>query len=260
MAKIILNADDFGFDEDTCKATIDCFERGALTSATIMVNCPASELAIDYARKNPQFSYGVHLTYVDSLVPMLDAHEIPSLQKNGFFYDSNDVRKKALFFLLSKDEIIKESLAQIKVLLDAGIKVSHLDSHGHLHKFPSFLSALSCVTNKCRISRVRRVQNIFLESQHVCVTSILNTLFGLYIDRKYKTTDIFYMPANSHDQNWSEQFLRKIEGLNADTTIEIGVHPGYMENWRKMECQDIQHVSKLIRASAHSLITWDNIC
>lgn len=52
--KVILHSDDFGFDKDTLEATIDCFEKGALTSASIMVNCDASEKAIEYAKgKHP---------------------------------------------------------------------------------------------------------------------------------------------------------------------------------------------------------------
>ena len=34
--QLIVNADDFGLSDDTADATIECFERGALTSATIM--------------------------------------------------------------------------------------------------------------------------------------------------------------------------------------------------------------------------------
>ena len=45
--KVILHSDDFGFDKDTLEATIDCFEKGALTSATIMVNCEATEEAFE---------------------------------------------------------------------------------------------------------------------------------------------------------------------------------------------------------------------
>ena len=74
--KVILHSDDFGFDKDTLEATIDCFEKGALTSATIMVNCEASEAAFEYARKHPEFSFGVHLTYVDGLKPVMPAKVI----------------------------------------------------------------------------------------------------------------------------------------------------------------------------------------
>ena len=44
--RIIINADDFGCSSDTVLATIDCFERELLASATIMVNMPASAEAI----------------------------------------------------------------------------------------------------------------------------------------------------------------------------------------------------------------------
>ena len=95
--KVILHADDFGYDKDTLEATIDCFEKGALTSCTVMVNCEAAEEAFAYARKHPEFSYGVHLTYVDGLKPVLSAKEIPSLvDENGLFLLSNIVRKRAM--------------------------------------------------------------------------------------------------------------------------------------------------------------------
>lgn len=52
MRSLIINADDFGLDYETCAMTIDCFEAGLLTSATIMVGCEASKQAYDYARQN----------------------------------------------------------------------------------------------------------------------------------------------------------------------------------------------------------------
>ena len=95
--RIILHADDFGFNEETTKATIECFERGALTSATIMVNCEASKMAIEYAKKHPEFSWGVHLTYVDGLQPVCnDCRSL--LGEDGTFIESNSTRKKALLF------------------------------------------------------------------------------------------------------------------------------------------------------------------
>ena len=136
--KVILHADDFGFDKETLEATIDCFERGALTSCTVMVNCEASEEAFAYARQHPEISFGVHLTYVDGLKPVMPAKEIPSLVvKDGMFLPSNAVRKLAMMLRLPKKEVIAESQAQVDKIEAAGVKVSHLDSHGHLHKFLS---------------------------------------------------------------------------------------------------------------------------
>src|SRR5262245_26642107 len=143
--RIITNADDFGFSDDTVEATIGCFESGALTSATIMPRMPATERALEYARTHPEHSFGVHLTYVSDGVeaPVLPPSEIPGLVgEDGLFKNSNVVRVMALLRRLSVDEIQRETEAQIRRVVDAGVAVSHVDSHGHLHKFGPFRDAL----------------------------------------------------------------------------------------------------------------------
>ena len=52
--RIIINADDFGMDEDTVRATIECLEAGALTGATIMPNMPATAWPPSTPRRIPK--------------------------------------------------------------------------------------------------------------------------------------------------------------------------------------------------------------
>lgn len=257
--KIILHADDFGFNEETTQATIECFERGALTSATIMVNCEASKMAIEYAKKHPEFSWGVHLTYVDGLQPVCnDCWSL--LGEDGTFIESNSTRKKALLLRLKQKDIIKETIAQIKVLTDAGIKVSHLDSHGHLHKFPSFLFAVKKAAKVCGIERVRGVQNIFINDSSRGLTGVLNNIFRSYICRNHKSTDYFYMAANSFDTNWADNIIEQIAKLDDYKTIEIGVHPGSTEEWRINEFNDINDFATKLKNTKHQIINWNDIC
>ena len=257
--KVILHADDFGFDKDTTEATIELLECGALTSATIMVNMPASDMAIKYAKTHPEKSWGVHLTYVDGLKPVCDAKEIPTLvDSKGRFYDSNLVRKQAILLKIAKQDIVKESLAQINKLQDAGIRISHLDSHGHLHKFPSFLFAMKEVSKHTGIKRVRRVQNIFLEKQGISPRSMLNSSFDGYIKRHFITTDYFYMSANAMDTNWSEAIATQLSILPSNKVVEVGVHPGNTEEWRKQEKADMLAFYKVIELY-HNTINWNNL-
>lgn len=257
---IILHADDFGYDEDTCRATIDLFEKGVLKSATIMVNMPASGIAIEYAKKHPEFSFGVHLTYVDGLLPVSTPENITSLiNSENRFLPSNEVRKRALTFRLKKQDIINESLEQINVLKKAGVKVSHLDSHGHLHKFPAFLSALNDISEKAGITKIRRVQNIFVAPHKSGISSVLNAMFGKYISSHFKSTDYFYMPANSMDTHWSESILQQIESLPENAILETGVHPGTDEDWRMKEYLDIQEFAKKMIPTKHRLINWNEL-
>lgn len=257
---IILHADDFGYNEDTCQTTIDLFEKGVLKSATIMVNMPASGIAIEYAKKHPEFSFGIHLTYVDGLLPISSPKNITSLiNSENRFLPSNEVRKRALTFRLKKQDIINESLEQINVLKEAGVKVSHLDSHGHLHKFPAFLSALNDISRETGITKVRRVQNIFITPHKSGISSVLNLVFGNYISSHFKSTDYFYMPANSMYIHWSESILHKIKLLPENATLEIGVHPGTDEDWRMKEYLDIQEFAKKIISTQHRSINWNGL-
>ena len=166
---VILHADDFGYDTDTTQATIELLERGILTSASIMPTMPAAKEAIAYAAAHKGCSFGVHLTYVDGLIPAMKTENSSLLDGNGVFYPSNFVRKKAIALKLKKLDIIDESLAQINIVKKGGVAVSHLDSHGHLHKFPSFLLALPEIKKRSGINRVRRVQNVFLPSARDCI-------------------------------------------------------------------------------------------
>jgi predicted glycoside hydrolase/deacetylase ChbG (UPF0249 family) len=259
--KIILHADDFGFDADTTMASIDLFDKGILKSASIMVNMPASQIAIEYARQHPEFSFGVHLTYVDGLHPVSRPEDIPSLtDRNRLFFDSNIVRKKALTGKIRKNDIITESIHQINILKSSGVPVSHLDSHGHLHKFPAFLFALNEICRQSEIYKVRRVQNVYIQKPSYGLTSGLNILFDKYISRHFKTTDKFYMPANSSDVHWSDSLLKIISCLPPQTILELGVHPGNNEDWRKDEYRDIcDFADKIRKQTNYELINWHEI-
>src|SRR4051812_39699476 len=120
--RITLNADDFGYDDDTVDATIDAMRRGALTGATIMPKMPATARAVEFARSHPEFSFGVHLIYVRSgettpEAPILPPGELPALadlNAGGRFRESPAVRKDALLGRVPVEQIAAETAAQIQ--------------------------------------------------------------------------------------------------------------------------------------------------
>jgi len=263
--RIILHADDFGFDSDTVKATIDCFEKGALTSASIMPTMPAVKEAIAFAKCNPQFSFGVHLTYVDRLNPVSQSNKIKSLvDKDGLFLPSNNVRIKSLLHMLSKNEIVEETKRQIGLVIDHGIPISHVDSHGHLHKFPIFQDAIAEAIASFGIQKVRKGQDIFLNPiNHAGIKrkmiNALNSKMDNGLIKKFVSADHFYMPANSMDINWTLGILEIISTYDGDPTLEIGVHPGNNEKWRKHEYSDILEFASCLKETNNALINWNNI-
>lgn len=246
--RVILHADDFGYDKDTTAATIELLECGALTSASIMATMPAVEEAIAYASKHPEFSFGVHLTYVDELKPALQKDGSTLLDEKGVFYPSNLVRKNAIALKLKKQDIVDESMAQIGIVRNGGVNISHLDSHGHLHKYPSFLLALPEIKKRSNIQRVRRVQNVFIQKPGLSPTTILNRCFDWKIAHSCRTTDYFYMSANNMDTGWADAIIAQMDRLPQDAVIEVGVHPGHAdtenERWRISEYKDIKEFAQ----------------
>ena len=183
---------------------------------------------------------------------------------NGLFYPSNDVRKEAVKLALKKEDIVEESLTQIEIVKKGGVEISHLDSHGHLHKFPSFLAALPEIKKRSGIERVRRVQNVFLNKPGLSPTSILNKCFDWRIAHTCCTTDYFYMSANNMETGWADALLEKMGRLSQDAIIEVGVHPGHAdteeERWRIAEYRDmVDFAEKVRKQGKHQIITWKDV-
>ncbi|HRP63247.1 MAG TPA: ChbG/HpnK family deacetylase [Phycisphaerales bacterium] len=256
--RVILNADDFGFDADTVRATIECFEQGGLTSATIMANMDATAEALAYAKENPQFSFGAHLTFSSDGPerPVLPPSSIPGLvDETGRFLDPVQVRTRALRNVLPVDEIAREMEAQLGVLVDHGIALSHVDSHGHLHKFKPFRAAMAIILPKFGITRVRNVQNIYLRAPLRSPTYWLSGFWRRRIMSLFATTPHFFMPTSAGDKKWIRPLLQR----TFDGALEVGVHPGYAEPWRDQERAACIRFGAAARDAGWKAVCWNRV-
>jgi len=256
--RIIINADDFGYDADTVAATISCLDRGALTSATMMAKMPASAAAFDYIRHRPDVSFGVHLTYVCDTVesPVSAPAAIPALVgADGRFLPSNVVRLLALRERIPVAQIARETHAQLALVRDHGCAISHVDSHGHLHKFAPFREALRQVLPRFGIERVRAVQNVYLRRPWRSPTYWLARFWAVRLRRDFRTTDHFFMAASAMDAHWTQQLLgRDLRGI-----IEVGVHPGSTKPWRAREAAAAEELAALARTRGLELVSWNAV-
>jgi predicted glycoside hydrolase/deacetylase ChbG (UPF0249 family) len=206
---------------------------------------------------NPTLSFGVHLTFAANIVeaPVLPPSRIPSLvTEEGLFRPTNTIRMLALCRKIPIDRIETEAEAQIALLVDQGIPVSHVDSHFHLHKLPPFRRALCQVLPKFGIRRVRNVQDVYTRRPLTSPTYWFGVRWKPSLMRSFSTTQYFFMDRRDEDI-WPEQLLRKVwEG-----TLELGVHPGYAEAWRNRERWRIKRFAENCRRAGHSLVSWNAI-
>lgn len=127
---LIINADDFGMNQATNVGTEKAYKTGALTSATIMVNCPWFLEAIEFTKKHP-VNAGVHTVLTSEWGrykwgPVLGQEAVPSLTDPlGHFYP--DV--PAVYLNADIAEVGREIRAQVDRGYKAGLDVTHIDSH-----------------------------------------------------------------------------------------------------------------------------------
>ncbi|MEP0712033.1 polysaccharide deacetylase family protein [Algoriphagus sp.] len=128
---LIIHADDAALCHSENLATIGALEKGMVTSYSLMVPCLGFFEMAKFAKNNPRFDYGIHLTLTCEwgnykFGPILPVHEVPSLvDENGYFYP----KRKSLSEHAIASEVRKELQAQIERALELGLSPSHLDSH-----------------------------------------------------------------------------------------------------------------------------------
>jgi predicted glycoside hydrolase/deacetylase ChbG (UPF0249 family) len=155
MNRLIVNADDFGLASGVNRAIVECYQRGVVTSATLMVNGGAAVEAALLAADNPGLGIGLHLN-LTSGTPLMPADSVPSLVgEDGEFPGL----KAALWRLTTggarAHELEDEVAAQIDRLTKLGIRPTHIDSHHHLHAHPRLRSLIGRICPKHGITRMR---------------------------------------------------------------------------------------------------------
>jgi predicted glycoside hydrolase/deacetylase ChbG (UPF0249 family) len=257
--QLIINADDFGASVDTVAATIEGFQQGWLSSATLMASGDAAEAAFEFARNHSEFSFGVHLTLGgDGWEKCVsDPAQIPTLARpDGVFYPSNSIRWAALRHQLGPAQVERELRNQLDRVKNAGISITHVDSHGHLHKFGSILRVLQRLLPDFGIRRVRTVQNVYLRKPLLSPTFWMGCWWKRRICANYVTTKHLFLPSSAGDRHWTEQLLSH---CSRNGSMEIGVHPGFDEPWRRDEAQETSCFVERARNAGHQLISWRDL-
>lgn len=133
---LIVNADDFGISEGVNRAILEAHQRGILTSTTAMANMPSFEHAAQLALEHPTLGVGVHLNLTTGN-PLLPRAQVPTLVGDeGRLLPMSQVVRGLTFGRLDHRQMEMELSAQVEKMMEAGLRITHLDSHHHLHVHP----------------------------------------------------------------------------------------------------------------------------
>jgi predicted glycoside hydrolase/deacetylase ChbG (UPF0249 family) len=143
--RLIVNADDFGFTRDVNEGIVEAHRNGILTATTLMANGVAFDHAVALARENPSLDVGCHLVLVQGSSVADPSRELPST-----------IAELVRGMLRGKLPVYEELLAQVRKIVQAGIRPTHLDTHKHTHLLPPVLEAVARLAHEFRIPWVRR--------------------------------------------------------------------------------------------------------
>lgn len=147
MKRLIVNADDWGLTPGVNRGIVRAFQHGIVTSASLLVTGSAFEDAIALARDFPALDVGLHLALVEEQA-VLPPEALPTLvDKTGRLpRTKGEFFKRALLGRISWDEVEREIATQIARFQHTGLRLSHLDSHQHLHMFPPVFQIVTRLT------------------------------------------------------------------------------------------------------------------
>lgn len=153
---LVVNADDLGLSEDIDGGILRAFDAGIVTAASLAAGGASFAAAAAAARARPALDLGAHLTLVGER-PVLDPARVPSLvgPDGRFPPDAAAFTARWLAGRLRPAEIRVELAAQLARIAEAGLRVSHLDSHQHLHVLPGLAGLVGDLAQAAGISYLR---------------------------------------------------------------------------------------------------------
>jgi len=139
--KLILHADDYGMSHSVNVATQELLEKGAISSASVMMPCPWVAEAAKWIKSHKGVDVGLHLTLTSEWktlrwAPVAGREQVKGLlDPDGYLWP--DVRSVAMN--ASAAEVETELRAQIALAQKMGIRFTHLDTHmGTVYARPDF--------------------------------------------------------------------------------------------------------------------------
>jgi chitin disaccharide deacetylase len=258
VPRLIVNADDFGLAPGVNRAVLELHAAEVLTSATLMAHASATEEAINMALAMPTLGVGCHIVLVDG-TPVSDRDKVPSLidRETGNFYPSlGSFLKRSFTARIRSADVEAEASAQIALLQSYGLRLTHVDTHKHIHMFPSILRS---VLRAAKAAGIHTIRNPFeplwsvnatadapeLRRAEIILLRRFESKFRRIVNEEgFQTTDGAVGVLATGTLNIAA--VRALITAMPEGTFELVSHPGYRDeqlakaNTRLLESREIE--------------------
>lgn len=218
--KLVVNADDFGIDENRTTAILECFRLGAISRTTAMVNMSYFMTAVEVIKSMGLVDrMGLHLNLTEGVPLTARMRECRVFSDGGgcFTGDFHRCGKMRLWLPAGTEVILRDELrAQIEKFLASGAVLLHIDSHHHVHTDYSVARVLLPLLREYGFKSIRKSRNLCVGVSFP--KRIYKALFNRYVTRGMLSTDWF---------GRFEDFQQCLANVRADDSVEVMVHPMY---------------------------------
>lgn len=227
--QIIINADDFGLSKGINEGIIRCYRAGVVSRISFISNTDFFHRSVELLKSYGIKEIGVHLNLVDSQEPLNSRLE-GILDSNGrFFSNYTVVIKNLIFKKVEMHGIEKEFRLQIERVFGEGFRISHLDSHQHLHLFP----VISDIVLKLALEyKVPYVRCPYFEKRNL--KSIIVNRFSATLRDKIGKLNLLtsdYFKGFDFSGHLDEKKLRDTLDSLKEGFTELVVHPGMTDKF-----------------------------
>ncbi len=234
----IFNADDFGMTPGVNQAIAKAYHEGILNSTSIMINLNFVNEALELKKDMPNLDVGLHLNLTNQYALSVPENIPLLVDGNGEF--KNGFVNLFLLSIFHPKELARqvelEARAQIEKAIKLGIKLSHIDSHRHIHHIPVIFNVVKKLADEYKIPRIRVMnENIFNTLKYNDDKCYLHDgglikyliLRSMVIWNNYPTDTYFY--SILYTCKLAKNRFKGIKIPEQYKAVEVGIHPAMPE-------------------------------
>ncbi|HEU4707559.1 MAG TPA: ChbG/HpnK family deacetylase [Solirubrobacterales bacterium] len=226
---LIVNADDWGYDEPTTRAIADCHQAAGLTSTTAMMFMAGSEEAAALAGDHPRLGIGLHL----NLFEEYSGASVPTPVRDRQSYLLDRFRRQRLRRWIydprcrhQVDRVVADQLERFVELY--GRQPTHVDGHHHSHMAVNVLLSRS-------LPRGIAIRNALSDTYpHNAIAEALRALRRQLVLSRYRSTDYFFSIETVWPGLTGVPPEEKL-GLSRHHSVEVMVHPGFPHEYGPLQ-------------------------
>jgi predicted glycoside hydrolase/deacetylase ChbG (UPF0249 family) len=148
-----VNADDFGLSPGVTDGILEAHAAGVVSSVSVLVNAPGWEHAVAALRGATSLGVGLHLNLTAG-EPVSEGRGLVH-PHTGRFRGLAGLVTRALAGRIDPEHVAKECGAQLARLRATGVRVTHIDSHRHVHALPGVWASVVATARAHAVPFVR---------------------------------------------------------------------------------------------------------